>query len=90
MPEEMEKMLDLQLPEHPLPLKQLLEDCKITLKNQVKTGELALTFLPYHISCQFYFLTEELTPAYPRLTDYDFVNNFVIILLHNNIQLNTS
>ncbi|XP_045508207.1 glutamate decarboxylase isoform X1 [Colias croceus] len=38
MPEEMQKMLDLQLPDEPLPLKQLLEDCKITLKHQVKTG----------------------------------------------------
>ncbi|VVD05402.1 unnamed protein product [Leptidea sinapis] len=38
MPEEMQKMLDLNLPEDPLPLKQLLEDCKTTLKHQVKTG----------------------------------------------------
>ncbi|CAG5005537.1 unnamed protein product [Parnassius apollo] len=38
MPEEMQKALDLHLPDEPLPLKQLLEDCKIALKNQVKTG----------------------------------------------------
>lgn len=38
MPEDMVKVLDLQLHDEPLPLKQLLEDCKMTLKNQVKTG----------------------------------------------------
>ncbi|XP_026316462.1 glutamate decarboxylase isoform X2 [Hyposmocoma kahamanoa] len=38
MPEEMEKLLDLDLPENPLPLKQLLEDCKTALNHQVKTG----------------------------------------------------
>ncbi|OWR53023.1 glutamate decarboxylase like protein, partial [Danaus plexippus plexippus] len=38
MPEEMQKVLDLHLPDEPLPLKQLLEDCKVTLKHQVKTG----------------------------------------------------
>lgn len=45
MPEDMQKVLDLHLPEDPLPLKQLLEDCKITLKNQVKTGK--FTFYSY-------------------------------------------
>ncbi|KAI8441308.1 hypothetical protein MSG28_014932 [Choristoneura fumiferana] len=34
----MQKLLDLQLHDEPLPLKTLLEDCKITLKHQVKTG----------------------------------------------------
>ncbi|XP_048002310.1 glutamate decarboxylase isoform X1 [Leguminivora glycinivorella] len=38
MPEEMQKLLDLELRDEPLPLKQLLEDCKTTLKHQVKTG----------------------------------------------------
>ncbi|PZC78089.1 hypothetical protein B5X24_HaOG202624 [Helicoverpa armigera] len=37
MPEEMNKMLDFQLHDEPLPLKQLLEDCKVALKHQVKT-----------------------------------------------------
>ncbi|XP_059062652.1 glutamate decarboxylase [Achroia grisella] len=38
MPEEMQKTLDLTLHDEPLPLKQLLEDCKSALKHQVKTG----------------------------------------------------
>ncbi|GBP78760.1 Glutamate decarboxylase [Eumeta japonica] len=37
MPDEMQKILDLKLSDEPLPLKQLLEDCKTTLKYQVKT-----------------------------------------------------
>lgn len=39
MPDDMQKILDLELHDDPLPLKQLLEDCKTTLKYQVKTGE---------------------------------------------------
>ena len=39
MPEEMNKMCDFQLHDEPLPLKQLLEDCKVALKHQVKTGK---------------------------------------------------
>lgn len=35
----MQKMLDLELHDEPLPLKQLLEDCKTALRHQVKTGK---------------------------------------------------
>lgn len=38
-PEEMLKLLDLDLPETALPLQQLLKDCATTLKYQVRTGE---------------------------------------------------
>ena len=39
-PEDMKKLIDLQIAEQPVPLQQLIEDCAITLKYQVKTGEL--------------------------------------------------
>lgn len=39
-PEEMKKLIDLQIAEQPVALQQLIEDCAITLKYQVKTGEL--------------------------------------------------
>lgn len=38
-PEEMMKLLDLELPETALPLQQLIQDCAKTLKYQVRTGE---------------------------------------------------
>lgn len=38
-PEDMKKMLDLDLPENALPLQQLIEDCATTMRYQVKTGE---------------------------------------------------
>lgn len=37
-PEEMEKMLDMNLPDDPVSLQQLIVDCATTLKYQVKTG----------------------------------------------------
>ncbi|XP_031628558.1 glutamate decarboxylase isoform X1 [Contarinia nasturtii] len=37
-PEEMKKLLDLDLPETALPLQQLIQDCAKTLKYQVRTG----------------------------------------------------
>jgi len=37
-PEQLKEMLDLAIPDKPLPLDQLLTDCKDTLKYQVKTG----------------------------------------------------
>lgn len=40
-PEDMKRLLDLDLPETALPLQQLIEDCAKTLKYQVKTGELS-------------------------------------------------
>lgn len=39
-PEEMKKLLDLELPETALPLQQLVSDCAKTLKYQVRTGKL--------------------------------------------------
>lgn len=38
-PEEMKKLLDLDLPDTALPLQQLIEDCAKTMKYQVRTGE---------------------------------------------------
>ena len=38
-PEQLKEVLDLEIPEHPLPLDQLLHDCRNSLKYQVKTGE---------------------------------------------------
>lgn len=38
-PEEMKRLLDLDLPEKALPLQQLIDDCRDTLKFQVKTGK---------------------------------------------------
>lgn len=38
-PEEMKRLLDLDLPETALPLQQLIQDCASTMKYQVRTGE---------------------------------------------------
>lgn len=38
-PEDMKRLLDLDVPDRALPLQQLIEDCATTLKYQVKTGE---------------------------------------------------
>lgn len=38
-PEEMMKMFDFSIPESPLELDRLVEDCKRTLGYQVKTGK---------------------------------------------------
>lgn len=38
-PEEMKRLLDLDLPEKAVNLQQLIEDCVTTLKYQVKTGK---------------------------------------------------
>lgn len=38
-PEDMKKLLDLDLPESALPLQQLVQDCAKTMKYQVRTGE---------------------------------------------------
>lgn len=37
-PEDMKKLLDLEIAEQPVPLQQLIVDCATTLKYQVKTG----------------------------------------------------
>ncbi|BES95160.1 Glutamate decarboxylase [Nesidiocoris tenuis] len=37
-PEEMKKLLDLDIPEEGLPLQTLIDDCALTLKYQVRTG----------------------------------------------------
>lgn len=44
-PEDMKKLLDLDLPENALPLQQLIQDCASTLRYQVKTGESMLVFV---------------------------------------------
>jgi len=38
-PAVLKKMLELNIPEDPLPVEQLLQDCRDTLEHQVKTGE---------------------------------------------------
>lgn len=38
-PEEMKKLLQLEIPDSPVSLQQLIVDCSQTLKYQVKTGE---------------------------------------------------
>ncbi|KAF5274780.1 hypothetical protein FQR65_LT00363 [Abscondita terminalis] len=37
-PEDMQKLLDLKIPEYGVNLQQLIHDCSVTLKYQVKTG----------------------------------------------------
>jgi glutamate decarboxylase len=38
-PADMRRILDLDLPDRPVTLQQLIDDCCITLKYQVRTGE---------------------------------------------------
>lgn len=38
-PEDMKRLLDLEVPDAAVPLQQLIQDCATTLKYQVKTGE---------------------------------------------------
>lgn len=38
-PEDMKRLLDLELPDTALPLQQLVQDCATTLKYQVRTGK---------------------------------------------------
>ena len=39
-PEDMKRLLDLEIPDKAVTLQQLVEDCATTLKYQVKTGKL--------------------------------------------------
>ena len=41
-PEQLRSVIDLSIPDDPLPLDQLLVDCRDTLKHQVKTGEASI------------------------------------------------
>lgn len=43
-PEDMKRLLDLDVPDTAVPLQQLIEDCAKTMKYQVKTGK---SFLIY-------------------------------------------
>lgn len=38
-PEDMKKLLDLDVPDDAVSLQQLVKDCAVTLKYQVKTGK---------------------------------------------------
>lgn len=38
-PEDMKRLLDLEIPDRAVTLQQLVEDCATTLKYQVKTGK---------------------------------------------------
>ena len=44
-PEQLMTMMDFSLPDSPQNLKQIVKDCKDTLKYQVKTGKDALTII---------------------------------------------
>lgn len=50
-PEDMKKLLDLQIAEQGVPLQQLVEDCAVTLKYQVKTGEFSTDFASIFDRC---------------------------------------
>lgn len=41
-PDILRNKLDLKIPENPLTLEQLIEDCKAALEHQVKTGKNAM------------------------------------------------
>lgn len=43
-PEDMQKLLDLRVPEQGVSLQQLVHDCATTLKYQVKTGKSLIFF----------------------------------------------
>lgn len=45
-PEQLKEVLDLEIPNKPLNLEQLLSDCKDALKYQVKTGECRCHHVP--------------------------------------------
>lgn len=47
-PEEMQKLLDLKIPDKGLTLQQLLNDCATTLKYQVKTGKFLIILLFFY------------------------------------------
>ena len=38
-PDELQKLFDFSIPEEPLDIQQVINDCRETLKYQVKTGE---------------------------------------------------
>lgn len=48
-PEDMQKLLDLKIPDKGLNLQQLINDCATTLKYQVKTGK-CTNFIYFNIS----------------------------------------
>ena len=49
-PEQMREVIDLEIPDKPLNLDQLLVDCKDTMKYGVKTGKLQITDFPSFVS----------------------------------------
>ena len=50
-PEQLRSVIDLSIPDDPLPLDQLLVDCRDTLKHQVKTGEASIfIFIQYFVT----------------------------------------
>ncbi|XP_026816014.1 glutamate decarboxylase-like [Rhopalosiphum maidis] len=44
-PEEMLRLLKLDIPNEGVPLQNLIDDCSLTLKHQVKTGKKNVSFL---------------------------------------------
>lgn len=46
-PEDMKRLLDLQVPDRAVNLQQIIEDCATTLKYQVKTGKNSMKILRY-------------------------------------------
>jgi hypothetical protein len=56
-PADMRRLMDLELPDTPSTLQQLIDDCCITLKYQVKTGECRTPPPQYASACtKFYSL----------------------------------
>ena len=47
-PEQLMGLMDFSLPESPQNLKQILNDCRETLKHQVKTGKVTLLHLHFY------------------------------------------
>lgn len=43
-PEEMLRLLKLEIPDEGVPLQNLIDDCSLTLKHQVKTGKKLVSF----------------------------------------------
>lgn len=66
-PEDMKKLLDLDINEQGAPLQQLIVDCATTLKYQVKTGEFDIKLRPEKIpsstgNCNIFTLSEQKVP----------------------------
>lgn len=60
-PEEMLRLLNLDLPNEGMPLQTLVDDCSLTLKHQVKTGKI--------LRCNFILILHFYRTALPTATE---------------------